>query len=72
MVIENLVDGCFQKCPFFGNDSDGMCCNHPYWKDKGTYDNMIITQENSRDGNIPQLCPLLKSDLTILYRLENK
>jgi hypothetical protein len=49
---------------------DGMQCNHPYWKDKGAYENMIITQDNSRDGKIPKKCPLKNEQLTIIYKLD--
>ena len=47
-----------------------MQCNHPYWKDKGAYENMIITQVNSRDGKIPEKCPLKNEQLTIVYKLD--
>lgn len=69
MNKEKKIKQCFHSCPFFGNSMDGMQCNHPYWDDKEPYDNMIITQDNSRDGKIPEKCPLKKSDLTINYKL---
>ncbi len=64
-----IVKGCYHSCPFFGTSMDGMECRHPYWKDKGAYENMIITQDNSRDGKIPEKCPLHNDNLQILYML---
>lgn len=67
--IEKITD-CFFHCPFFGSTMDGMQCNHPYWDDiEDAYANMIIDQNNSRDGKIPPLCPLRQEDLTIKYQL---
>jgi len=59
MINEIKVKECYHKCWFFGVSMDGMQCNHPYWRDKEAYGNMIITQQNSRDGNIPEKCPLI-------------
>jgi hypothetical protein len=59
------IKKCYNSCPFYGTSMDGMQCNHPYWKDKGAYDNMIISQDNSRDGNIPEKCPLRKEPLVV-------
>jgi len=72
---EIKITGCYyggtnQSCPFFGYTADGMQCNHPYWKGKGAYENMIITQDNSRDGKIPDKCPLKNEQLTIVYKLD--
>jgi hypothetical protein len=49
-----------------------MVCNviHPYWDDKTPYENMIITQDNSKNGNIPQKCPLKYNKLIITYELD--
>lgn len=66
-VIE--INSCYHDCPFFGTSMDGMECNHPYWEDKGAYENMIITQDNSGYGKIPEKCPLRNDELTITYRL---
>ncbi len=63
------IKECYQRCPFFGSTKDGMECNHPYWKDKGAYDNMIITQDNSR-GKVPEKCPLRKESLEITSRYQ--
>ena len=71
-IMEKEITKCYHSCPFFGNSMDGMECNHPYWKDKGSYENMIITQDNSRDGKIPEKCPLRNEDLTIVYKLKLK
>ena len=53
MTEQIEIKNCYHSCPFYGNSMDGMQCNHPYWKDKEPYDNMIITHENSMDGKIP-------------------
>lgn len=70
MVKEIKITRCYHQCPFFGNSMDGMQCNHPYWEDKGTYENMIITHVNSKDGKIPGVCPLRNEQLTIVYKLD--
>lgn len=70
MEKEIKITGCYHSCSFYGNSMDGMQCNHPYWEDKGAYVNMIITQDNSRDGNIPEKCPLRNEQLTIVYKLD--
>lgn len=69
MKKEEKIKDCFHSCPFFGNSMDGMECNHPYWKDKGAYENMIITRNNN-DGNVPEKCPLRDEQLIITYKLE--
>lgn len=69
MEIISIINGCRHICPFWANSMDGMYCNHPYWDDKPAYDSMIISQDNSNDGNIPNECPLRKEDLTINYKL---
>jgi hypothetical protein len=48
---------------------DGMECIHPYFDNLGSYENMIITQENGTNF-IPEKCPLREEDLTIKYHLE--
>lgn len=70
MINEVKINECYHSCPFFGVSMDGMECKHPYWKDKGAYQNMIITHENSRDGRIPEKCPLKKEELVIKYKLD--
>jgi len=69
MNKEEKISQCYQSCPFFGVSMDGMFCKHPYWEGKDAYANMIITQDNSKNGDIPEKCPLKKSDLTIKYKL---
>jgi len=64
------VKRCYNSCPFFGSTIDGMECKHPFWDDKPSYDNMIITQNNSMGGIIPMKCPLRKEYLTINYKLK--
>jgi hypothetical protein len=63
-MIEIIVEQCYQTCPFYGVSMDGMQCDHPYFSDKGAYDNMIITQDNSR-GRVPDACPL-RSEWAVL------
>jgi hypothetical protein len=67
---EIVINECFNKCPFFGVSMDGMECQHPYWDDK-CYENMIITHDNSKNGNVPEKCPLRKNSFTTIYKLEN-
>lgn len=69
MERERKISGCQNRCPFFNSTMDGMECVHPYWEDKNGYDNMIITQQNSRNGKVPEKCPLRIEDLTIKYKL---
>lgn len=59
------IKKCYYSCPFYGTSMDDMQCNHPYWEDKGAYDNMIITQDNSKDGKFPEKCPLRIEPLII-------
>ena len=66
MKKEIKITGCKHWCPFFGISMDGMECNHPYFDDKGAYDNMIIDHE----VDIPTRCPLRKEPLDIHYKLE--
>lgn len=68
-------DLCFIKkisrcktCDFFHGSMDGMECRHPYWNDKGAYENMII----SHDVDIPEECPLRARPLAIRYILAKK
>jgi hypothetical protein len=63
----NIISSC-HHCPFFGRSMDGMECNHPFWNDKGIYENMIMTQNNIR-GKVPEKCPLKREPLTITYKL---
>lgn len=71
MEKEKEIKGCFHVCPFFGTSMDGMECKHPHWDDKGAYENMIINQDNSRNGNVPLRCPLRTEPLVITYKLES-
>jgi hypothetical protein len=68
MEKEQIIYQCFMTCPFFGS-VHVMTCDHPYWEGSPVGLNMIITHENSRDGNFPQKCPLRMEDLTIKYRI---
>lgn len=60
-----VVTGCFNQCSFYSSDMDGMKCTHPFFKNKGAYENMIITQSNSRDGKVPEKCPLRSGAIKI-------
>ena len=70
MKKEIQVVGCFHSCPFFGSTMDGMVCNHYYWKDKEAFSEMIITNDNSKDGNIPEKCPLKIEQIEVTYKLK--
>lgn len=67
------ITKCGHYCPFF-NGNDIMSCFHPYWDDKGSYDNCIINQDNIYGNNpkLPEKCPMKIEDLTIIYKLDNK
>lgn len=62
-----VVNECYHSCPFFNNVGQEMQCDHPFFLDKSnlktSYDNMIITQQNSR-GRVPDACPLKTEDIT--------
>lgn len=66
------VKRCYLRCPLYSNSMDGMQCMHPYWDGKDVYDRMIITQENSRNGKIPEKCPLRSGPLNRTYILRRK
>jgi len=66
--VSEVISQCYNSCPFFGTSTDGMQCNHPYWKDKGAYENMIITHDNSRDGKFPNQCPIKNGYNTISHQ----
>lgn len=64
---ENVsVTQCYHSCPFFGTtDGSAMVCQHPKWESNlSVYAGLIITQENSRDGNFPSKCPLKEEGCT--------
>ena len=69
MKTQIKIKQCYIHCPFYHSSMDGMECTHPYWDDKGPYDNMIITQKNSKDGKFPEECPLKIEPLDIHYSL---
>ena len=71
MKREITISEYFHNCPFFNVDMDGMSCIHPYWEDKEPYENMIITQDNSK-GLIPEECPLQQEELILTYKLKTK
>lgn len=58
------IEKCFHTCPYFeteGGPGPIMVCGHPFWKDKGCYDKMIISHPEC-DTGFPKKCPLLKND----------
>ena len=71
MIIDTIITGCYFSCPFFNTVMQEMECTHPYWNNKNSYDRMIITQDNSRGGIIPEKCPLREESLIINYTLYN-
>ena len=69
MQKTDTIKKCIHHCPFYHRSMDGMECVHPYFDDKDSYENMIITHENGTNF-IPEKCPLIKENLTITYNLE--
>jgi len=69
-ITKKIVNDCWD-CPFLGKSPDGMECDHPYFKDKGAYDNMIITHNNSHQ-KVPNECPLKQSSVTMIKKIELK
>ena len=65
------ISNCYYNCPLWGDTMDGMACTHPYWKTQGAWDNMIITQQNSKD-RVPDKCPLRKEELITILRLKGE
>jgi len=64
---------CYNCCPFFSSNNDGMYCGHPHFTmdNPEIYADMIITQSNSRN-RIPPKCPLRQYPLTIKTSYGNK
>jgi len=69
MKKEEKITQCYMRCPFYTVVMQEMSCGHPYFEDKKVLDSMIIHHHNSRDGQIPQECPLRIQSLTIEYSL---
>lgn len=67
MNIRKEITNCFVNCPFYSRSMDGMECNHPYFRDKPPYSNMIFSQKNVVDDTIPEKCPLISENLKITY-----
>ncbi len=70
--INIKVESCVHACHFYNSSMDGMECMHPYFEDKGTYENMIITHENRGVGNFPEKCPLRREEVSLNYYIEVK
>jgi hypothetical protein len=67
------IKECYHNCPLFQSNGNEMWCGHPQWKTaKSMYDSYIITHDNSKDGNIPEECPLRKNTLVRSYVISNK
>jgi hypothetical protein len=64
------VHQCYHRCPFFGIDTHVMVCGHPFFDDAHPSASMIITHDNSKNGRVPERCPLREGKLTINYVLE--
>ena len=74
-VKEEVVTSCYHSCNFFGTEYNVMKCTHPYFEDKGADENMIIKINNSRDGNIPEKCPLrnsIEGDTEVVLKIKLK
>ena len=69
MIKTELINQCFSKCPFFKMSNGRLECYHPYFDDKQPHERKIITNDNCRDGRIPEDCPLRMNDLVIEYKL---
>jgi hypothetical protein len=67
-VKKQIITGCYHRCIFFDTDMDGMKCSHPYFYGKG-YEGMIITHDNSKNGNIPEKCPLRDGRIKIVTKI---
>lgn len=67
MLVSKVVEECIHSCDFFSTSMDGMECSHPYFDDKGAFENMIISQSDR--GSIPADCPLRRDSLTIEYNI---
>ena len=73
-IIEKItkVDECYHACPFFQTEGNTiMSCGHPYWRSERVYDNLIITQDNSR-GRVPDECPLRLDSIKMIQTIELK
>jgi len=62
------ITSCINSCHFYFNSMSGMECNHPFFDDKPTYTNMIIT--NDLGNKIPKLCPLRLEGLITVHTYE--
>lgn len=62
---ENIsVAGGYRSYPFFNTIENGiMQCVYPKWEsDSSAYSGLIITQENSRGGELLDKCPLREGE----------
>jgi len=68
---EFIIKSCIKRCQFYGASMDGMECRHPFWDNKGAYENMIISH-NDPNG-IPLRCPLRTEScrITTHYKLDD-
>lgn len=68
------VSGC-GSCPFFSPGAgssmgDPMCCDHPYWADKGAYAGCIIHRDVHNQIHLPEKCPLRAGPCHVSYTVE--
>ena len=61
---EIIVDGCIHRCPLFKLEWGVMVCTHPYFDDKPSYENYIITSDIGH--SFPKECPLKREKETVL------
>ena len=72
MDVKKEITGCFHNCSFYNRSMDGMECDHPYFRDKPSYSNMIIEQKHISTNLIPEKCPLLSENLRITYYIRKE
>jgi hypothetical protein len=57
--IDKELDGCGYECPYYEVYGNEMTCDHPTLKNsRNPFAGLIITQDNSGDGQFPEECPL--------------
>ena len=69
-IINKTTKGCFHSCHFFDKGGQLMRCKHPFFDDKDYFDAMIINQDNSRDGKIPEKCPLREDEVELITKVK--
>jgi hypothetical protein len=61
MLIEvtKKIRGCWNQCPYFSVDEDGMYCSNPDLKANNHYERMIISWGENISHGFPKKCPLI-------------